>query len=179
MALLPREEGYALVWTVAATQAEELLALDDDAFIATFQANFGERAGMLSQPSARGAFALTLRKSDPAPSGRIVRIGNAAQTLHPVAAQGFNLGLRDVWQLATLINADPIGIENDAIAAQYRRTRALDRTLSIGMTDLLVQGFSGDLPGLTHARGLALQAMDLLPPVRRLFTRRMLFGVSR
>ena len=109
----------------------------------------------------------------------LVRIGNAAQTLHPVAGQGFNLGLRDAWWLAETVLDSERGQLGDAdFLGRYRRRRRRDVAAGIAMTDLLVDLFANDLPVLSQARGLALTAMDLLPPLKRAFARKMMFGVQ-
>jgi 2-octaprenyl-6-methoxyphenol hydroxylase len=102
LALLPEDDGYALVWCVRPELAEQLMQLDDAAFCAALQQAFGQRLGSISSISKRNAFPLGLNAQHSA-SARIVSIGNAAQTLHPVAGQGLNLGLRDVSVLARAI----------------------------------------------------------------------------
>jgi 2-octaprenyl-6-methoxyphenol hydroxylase len=108
---------------------------------------------------------------------RAVRIGNAAQTLHPVAGQGFNLGLRDAWELAgEILNAKPAEIGTTAMLAAYRRRRRIDRRGSIWFTDSLVRVFSNDIAPLRIARGLGLALLGSLPPAKDFVVRRMTFG---
>jgi 2-octaprenyl-6-methoxyphenol hydroxylase len=118
------------------------------------------------------------RRVRPARIGaREVYIGNAAQTLHPVAGQGLNLGLRDAWDLSSafLESRDP----GDARTLQrYAARRRLDTQATIRLTDALAGGFIGSDRVLRGARGLALSALDVLPPARRFFARRMIYGSS-
>jgi len=108
---------------------------------------------------------------------RAVYIGNAAQTLHPVAGQGLNLGLRDAWDLAQVLRAaeDP---GDEAVLARFAALRRADAAATIGVTELLARGFAGRNPLARALRGVALTGLDLLPPARRFFARRMIFGPS-
>ena len=104
-------------------------------------------------------------------------MGNAAQTLHPVAGQGLNLGLRDAWELAQmLLDVAKEEIGAPRFLARYVRRRRFDRYAGIGFTDFLVRIFSNSLPFLAAARGAGLAALDALPPARRFLARRMIFG---
>jgi 2-octaprenyl-6-methoxyphenol hydroxylase len=108
--------------------------------------------------------------------GRIVAVGNAAQTLHPVAGQGLNLGLRDAHALTDALSqfgATPLAL------ATFARRRALDRRLTIGATDTLARLFTVDFPALGTLRGLALTALDFVPPVKSALARQMMFGQRR
>ncbi len=103
-------------------------------------------------------------------------IGNAAQTLHPVAGQGFNLGLRDAWELADEIIASPAETGNSAMLAQYGRRRRVDSGVGRIFTDSLVKLFSNDDPVLGSVRSIGLSALDCLPQAKRFVARRMMFG---
>jgi 2-octaprenyl-6-methoxyphenol hydroxylase len=177
VALLPRGEGYALVWTARAEQAQALLALDDGAFLARLHEHFGGRAGRFLAAGPRAGFPLALREAQARGVPRLALLGNAAHTLHPVAGQGFNLGLRDAWELAELLlrcrGADP---GSEELLARFRARRRLDTEGGVLFTDSLVRLFSNDLPVLSAARGAALTALDLLPPAKRFLGRRMIFG---
>ena len=105
--------------------------------------------------------------------GSEVWIGNTAQTLHPVSGQGFNLGLRDAWQLAEILLAD--GVDRNSLA-RYAAQRKLDRDGSALFTDQLVRAFSNDFGPLKVARGLGLLALDLFPPARHFVAKRMIWG---
>jgi len=173
IALLPRGDRYALVWTVPADHAQALLALPSDAFAQRLGESFGPRVGRFTLAGPVSGFALALRFARNVAGARVVLIGNAAQTLHPVAAQGFNLGVRDAFELARALAG---GAETRHALAAYRRSRRLDRSAGMMLTDLLVRVFGVELPGAGAARGLALAALDALPPLKRFLTRRMIFG---
>lgn len=175
LALLPLERGYAVVFTVPAPRASALLALDEAGFLAALEKQFG-RPLALTGCGPRHAFPLVLRLRRELTAPRQVWIGNAAQTLHPVSGQGFNLGLRDAEVLGeALWRGGP-----DAGAAAnldgYARRRRLDRQGGAAFTDGIVRLFSNDLPPLKLARGLGLLALDLLPPARHFVARRMIWG---
>ena len=189
VALLPKGEGYALVHVARPETADELLTLDDAAYLARLQAHIGGRA-RLTGVGPRLRYPLVLRYRRSTIAQRTVWLGNAAQTLHPVAGQGFNLALRDVWALSEALrrateaarrdSADtapnPFDAGAAAILASYANARGLDRLGTIRFTDTLVRVFSNDFAPLRHARGAALFALDLLPPLRNFVARRMMFG---
>ncbi len=177
LALLPCGERYAIVHGTSPAEAERLLALDDDRYMAELERCMAGRL-RFARVEQRLRFPLGLRyRSDPV-GERCVWLGNAAQTLHPVAGQGFNLALRDVWALATTLRrALPDGdIGAPATLARYRRARRLDRAATIGITDTLVRLFSNDSALLRPLRGAGLLALDACPPLRGLLARRMMFG---
>jgi 2-octaprenyl-6-methoxyphenol hydroxylase len=176
IALLPAGEGFALVWTTTPDQALHLAALDDAAFLHALQAAFGARAGRFTRCTARATYPLALRMAGATRQGRVVLLGNAAQALHPVAGQGLNLGLRDAWQLAQLVIADPTAVGTPAFVARYRSGRQLDRLGTIALTDLLVEGFSNDLAPLRWLRGFGLTFLDVVPAAKKAFIQRMTFG---
>lgn len=177
LALLPSGEGLALVWTTRPPQAEALCALGEADFLAALQRQFGDRLGRFTECGPRKAFPLALRHAEPVTRRRTVLLGNAAQTLHPVAGQGFNLGLRDAWELAAeALATPPREIGGEAMLARYRAGRRLDRTGAILFTDGLVRLFSNGHPLLRHGRGLGLLALEALPPVKGFLARRMMFG---
>jgi len=175
LAVLPCGNGCAIVHTAAPDEADALMTLDDDAYLARLQAHFGTRLRFASVgPRARYPLLLRYR---PNPVGqRTVWLGNAAQTLHPVAGQGYNLALRDVWTCAqTLLRADGDPGAADTLAA-YARARKLDRQGTIRFTDGLVRLFSTAASPLKHLRGAGLFALDLAPPARHFVAKRMMFG---
>jgi 2-octaprenyl-6-methoxyphenol hydroxylase len=183
LALLPHRQGHALVWTAGTARAEELMALDDAAFLAAAQTAFGGRLGQFRSAGPRAAFPLALKVRRQLPGPRVIPIGNAAQTLHPVAGQGLNLGLRDAWELAELVVDAASGVKpelplpgSDAFAAAYAKRRSLDRMAMVRLTDGLISAFSLDLPLASGLRGAALAFLDMVPPARRLLSRRMMFG---
>jgi len=176
-ALLPKGDRYALVWTASREDAGRIAALPDDEFLAALYRHFGGRQGLFLHASPRKTFPLKLAWTGSAAAARVVRIGNAAQTLHPVAGQGFNIGLRDAWELASLCGDTPAdGIGAAAMLAAYARGRRLDVLGGVGFTDFLVRVFSNDSAPLRHARGLGLLALEALPPLKAFVARRMMFG---
>ena len=170
LALLPQDDGYALVWCVPPTRAEQLLALDDAAFLARLGAAFGSRLGRFTRTSARLAYPLGLN-AQAGGTARTVAIGNAAQTLHPVAGQGLNLGLRDAAVLARVLAQDssPAGLE------RYASLRQADRGLTVRVTDTMARIFTGSAPtqGLL---GLSLGLLDAFSPARRSLAELMMYG---
>lgn len=179
IALLPLGDDYALVWTTPNDRVEARLALSDADFLAGLQTAFGDRQGRFTLASPRAAFPLKLHLAAPSTSSRMLRIGNAAHVLHPVAGQGFNLGVRDAWKLAEAILDTPRERLGEAdLARDYQRTRRFDVAGGSLMTDLLVEAFSNDNPLLKHARGAALALLDLAPPLKNLFVRKMMFGAQ-
>lgn len=174
VALLPCRDEYAVVLTCPAAASERIAALDDAAFLALLQARFGPRV-KLTAAGPRLVYPLGLRVRRNPVEGREVWIGNAAQTLHPVAGQGFNLALRDIVELAdTLTDAPDPG--DPLLLARYADGRRLDRAATVGFTDGLVRLFSNDFAPLRHLRGAGLLALDLCPPARSFLARRMMFG---
>jgi len=178
MALLPENDRYGLVWTATPDRAQELLALDDSEFLARLARHFGARTGGFSRVTDRRTFPLVLEFAREPARGRCVALGNAAQTLHPVAGQGFNVGLRDAWELAQIVldsQRDEIG--GEAMLRRYSRGRRTDRMAGIAFTHGLVRLFGNDLPLIRWPRGLALTLLDSVPPAKRAFTHAMLFGI--
>jgi 2-octaprenyl-6-methoxyphenol hydroxylase len=180
IALLPcggqRHADYSLVWCCSPDEAARRMQLDDDTFLAELGAAFGTRMGRFTRVAGRAAFPLGLTALDVLVDRRTVAIGNAAQTLHPVAGQGLNLGLRDALALTDALSADgprPLAL------ARFAQRRALDRRLTIGATDTLARIFTVDFPPLAAVRGLALTALEFLPPVKTALARQMMFGQRR
>lgn len=177
LALLPVGERYALVWTAPPAKAAQLLALDEPAFLAALQEAFGDRAGRFTRVEGRGAFALRLRTINTPIALRTAIVGNAAQALHPIAGQGLNLGLRDASALADLLRAaEPAEVGSPRMLDAYRDARRRDASRGIAFTDFLVSAFADGRRIPTWGRGLALAALDLFPPARRLLAERMIHG---
>ena len=178
-ALLPSGADYALVWTTTPRRAQTLLALSDAEFLAQLQVHFGDRQGAFLSAGKRNSFALGLQQSKPVTGARLALIGNAAQMLHPVAGQGFNMGLRDAWELArATLACMPQAVGEVAMLNAYAAGRRMDTQGGVFFTDLLVRGFSNAIPGLRQLRGLALCALDVLPPAKSFVVRRMIFGAK-
>jgi 2-octaprenyl-6-methoxyphenol hydroxylase len=180
LALLPFKEGYELVWTAPHQAAQEMLAWDDAKFLHELHQHFGDRVGEFLTVSKRTCFPLGLRRApQQTPMPHVVLLGNAAQTLHPVAGQGFNMGLRDAWELSqAILDAKPEELGSEAMLAAYRSDRRSDREAGIRFTDSLVRLFSNDLPLISAGRAAALTALDCLPFVKKFVAKRMMFGAN-
>jgi len=180
VALLPFQAGYELVWTAPHQLAQEMLAWDDKKFLDELQHHFGERVGDFLTVGKRTCFPLGLKRAPQlTPMPHTVLLGNAAQTMHPVAGQGFNMGLRDAWELAhEILNAAPEALGTGAMLASYCTQRRADREAGIRFTDGLVRLFSNDLPLVSAGRAAALSALDCLPFAKRFVATRMMFGAN-
>ncbi|WP_413692681.1 FAD-dependent monooxygenase [Psychromonas sp. KJ10-2] len=163
IALLPLTDNrFSLVYCVEKQQAEQIADLSDSEFLAQLQKKFGYRAGLFEQTGKRDIYPLNLLKTTKPLSHRTVCIGNAAHSLHPVAGQGFNLGLRDLFVLATIIAAsDDVG--SFSMLNDYWQCREKDHHSTIWMTDSLVRIFSNHYPMLSIPRNIGLKAMNLFP----------------
>jgi 2-octaprenyl-6-methoxyphenol hydroxylase len=171
LAVLPLADGrYTVVWTLAPDRAQQACALDDAAFGAALQFDFGWRIGRMTRVGARVAYPLRLSRAESMVGTRAVLVGNAAQSLHPVAGQGFNLGLRDAALLAEILAAAP-DPGAPAVLEDYERRRAVDRRGMIGFTDGLVRLFASDHPGVALGRNLGLALFDLAPGAKRALSR--------
>ncbi len=175
MALLPMTESRcALVWTVADKDVGKVLSLDDEDFLARVQQNFGWRLGRLRRAGKRAAYPLSQLWVPEAVRHRAVVIGNAAHTLHPVAGQGFNLGLRDVAALAEVVldavkeHRDPGNLDT---LTRYQQWRRRDQRGVVETTNLLVRSFSNDFLPVKLARNLGVLGLEALPPVRHAIAR--------
>ena len=177
LALLPLEGRYAVVWSASPQRARRLAEAPDDEFLAALAAAAGRRPGRPLEVEARAVHPLALRVRPARVAPRAVYIGNAAQTLHPVAGQGLNLGLRDAWELAQMWQ-DAQDPGDAALLARYAARRRLDAAATIRVTDWMARGFTGSSRLSRAARGVALTALDVLPGPRRFFARRMIYGPS-
>jgi 2-octaprenyl-6-methoxyphenol hydroxylase len=177
LALLPSGDELALIWTAGHDHAQKLGELSADEFLAQLQQQVGGRLGAFTETGARSLFPLLLRYAASVTQTRTILIGNAAQTLHPVAGQGFNLGLRDAWELAgELMRCTRDAIGNAAMLQAYRARRRIDRSGGIAFTDSLVRLFSNDIMPLRMARGAGLTLLGCMPPAKDFVVRRMTFG---
>ena len=176
LALLPIGSDYAVVFTVPPEKATQITALDDREFLLALNAQFGHRLELVAT-SPRVSFPLALRLRRQLTRDRQVWLGNTAQTLHPVSGQGFNLGLRDAWELAeTLLEHSQDDPGRPEPLAAYARGRQTDRIGSAVFTDGIVRLFSNDIAPLKALRGIGLFALDLAPPLRHFVARRMIWG---
>lgn len=176
-ALLPLPAGpsgprAALVWCVPSDD-DPVRELNDTQRLAVLNHVFHPRVGSIAAISPLKHFALGLNAERTLVQGRTVRIGNAAQTLHPVAGQGLNLGLRDAFELVRLLGREG---DVDAALRKLEFKRAPDRWGTIAATDFLARSFTWELPGLNTARGLGLAALQRLGPAKSLLARQMMFG---
>lgn len=175
LALLPLGTNRcAVVWSRRPDEAEALLAMSDAAFIAALQHCFGYKLGALRLAAPRHAFPLTLVQAEQMVAGRAVLIGNAAQQLHPVAGQGFNLGLRDVAQLAEILQhryAQSQDIGAAEFLAEFAATRQRDHNRVIGFTNSLVHLFSNTHASIAAARNAGLMLLDQVPAAKSRLTR--------
>ncbi|ARP91636.1 monooxygenase [Bordetella genomosp. 9] len=181
LALLPHPSGddcYAVVWCCAPGRAAQLAALDDAGFSGALSETFGGRMGPLRCIASRHVSSLFMSVRRTQVEGRTVAIGNAAQTLHPVAGQGLNLGLRDAANLAQSLARwlqAPDGNPASALRA-FASARRSDRWITAGLTDLLPRVFTTGLAPVEHACGLALLALDVARPLRIPLARHLLQG---
>jgi 2-octaprenyl-6-methoxyphenol hydroxylase len=172
LAVLPLADGsFTVVWTVAPQRAKEVLALNDSEFLDELQRCFGWRAGRFVHAGRRASYTLNLTRAAMSVGLRTALIGNAAQALHPVAGQGFNLGLRDAAMLAELIalgDGDP----GDAqLLRQFADWRSRDRSGVIRFTDGLIKLFGDRRRGVGMLRNLGLLLFDLAPPAKSALAR--------
>ena len=176
IALLPiSDDRAAFVWTLSPSQAETVVQYSDDEFTAELQAAFGQRLGDFSRVGKRAAYPLALSKASRLVAGRCVLIGNAAHGLHPVAAQGFNLGLRDVAALSDCIVDAEISDVGDAdILDKYAAWRRSDQRKLVRITDGIVRLFGSANAPVRALRNLGMLGFDLVPGVRSLFAKHMM-----
>lgn len=167
-ALLPRGDGhYGLVHGVAEGDADAVSALDDEAFLDRVQQAFGWRAGRFVSIGPRSVYPLAKVVADATVAPRAVLVGNAAQTMHPLGAQGFNLGLRDALTLAALIagSEDP---GSDALLQAHAERRREDRERTLQFSDGLARFTANPAPWLRPLRSLGLLAVDGVPSLQSL-----------
>ncbi len=188
LALLPLNDShdvknrYSLVWTLKNNQLERYLALDDESFLSALQQRFGDRAGQFIKTGERESYPLSLIRAKESVRARLAIIGNAAHMLHPVAGQGFNLGLRDVASLAQII-VDAQQQQNDIgdiyYLKQYAQWRQRDLLQTTLTTDSLVRLFTTTFLPVVAARNMALLALDMLPGVKKKIGRQAMGFVGK
>ncbi len=186
LAVLPSHYGpniLNLIWCGSPASSQARLGLSDVDFLKSLQAEFGSRIGQFLKIQDRRLYELGLNYRKEITQGNEVWIGNAAQTLHPVAGQGLNLGLRDAYLLAEKLTALFSKPEDQKTATSiettlqdYALSRRADRTATIGLTDFMARIFTSNLLPIVIARGLALSALQWLPPVKTALARQMMFG---
>ena len=167
LAILPMAGGEcSVVWTRLHEEADDLMSGTEAEFLEQLQECFGYSLGEISLTAPRRAFPLSLIRADNMVLGRAVIIGNAVHQLHPVAGQGFNLGMRDVVQLAEMIIAQqkkPADIGEPSFLESYAETRQKDHNQTIGFTNSLIKIFSTDWLPLAATRSISLAVMDHIP----------------
>ncbi|QWE00245.1 FAD-dependent monooxygenase [Polynucleobacter sp. JS-Mosq-20-D10] len=186
LAVLPSHYGpniLNLIWCGTPSSSQARLALSDADFLKSLQVEFGSRIGQFLKIQDRRLYDLGLNYRKEITQGKEVWIGNAAQTLHPVAGQGLNLGLRDAYLLAEKLSIlfskpedqkTPLAIETTL--QEYAQSRKLDRSATIGLTDFMARIFTSNLLPIVVGRGLALTALQWLPPLKTALARQMMFG---
>ncbi|MFP1786245.1 2-octaprenyl-6-methoxyphenyl hydroxylase [Lonsdalea quercina] len=183
LALLPMSQGRSsLVWCHPQARQSEVDGWNDDTFRRQLQLAFGWRLGAITDVGERHSYPLALRTAERHISHRLALVGNAAQTLHPIAGQGFNLGLRDVMTLAeTLVDAVSRGEDPGSytVLDRYEQRRQPDRQTTVAITDGLVRIFANAYLSMEVARNLGLMAMNSLPVLRDSLARRTLGWVER
>lgn len=176
LALLPiPEKRCAVVWSTATDNVDTILGWDDETYLAELQKRFGDRLGKFSRAGKRFAYPLVLTRVSQPVVERVVLIGNAAHTVHPVAGQGFNLGLRDVATLAqVIVDAGRAGQDFGSldVLASYASWRQRDNKRVASFTDGLIQMFSNDYLPLVVLRNLGLTFVDFFPGLKRTFIKR-------
>ena len=186
LAVLPSHYGpniLNLIWCGTPSSSQARLALSDTDFLKSLQSEFGSRVGQFLKIQDRRLYELGLNYRKDITQANEVWIGNAAQTLHPVAGQGLNLGLRDAYLLAEKLSIlfsksedqkTPLAIETTL--QEYAQSRKLDRSATIGLTDFMARIFTSNLFPVVIGRGLALTALQWLPPIKTALARQMMFG---
>ena len=177
LAILPVADGRAgFVWTVSEGDADRVMALDDAAFLEELQREFGYRLGTFSRVGKRASYPLVLSRALRLTAMRSVLIGNSAHGLHPVSAQGFNLGMRDVAAIVDCIADERAGNGavdpgDAALLSRYAEWRRSDQTKLVRFTDGLVRLFGSERPPLQALRNIGMLGFDLVPGVRTLFAK--------
>ncbi|WP_425244281.1 2-octaprenyl-6-methoxyphenyl hydroxylase [Vibrio gelatinilyticus] len=167
LALLPMSDARSsLVWCMPDTKAQEVCSLSGDEFLRRLQHQFGWRLGEFTKVGSVASYPLILTQRPQNVSHRIAVVGNAAQTLHPIAGQGFNLGIRDVATLVDSLQTNIMDLGDYANLSQFRQRREADRELTVSLTSSLVHTFSNDWPAMVVARNLGLAIMDNLSVVK-------------
>jgi len=177
LAVLPLHDGsYGVIWTCTPERAAEVMSFDDATFLRELQRRFGWRVGQFVRAGRRASYPLKLTRAATTVGERTVLIGNAAQALHPVAGQGFNLGLRDAAMLAeVLATAHRSNADADAGAPELLRSfadwRQADRSGVVRFTDGLVKLFGDSRPAVGWLRNLGLLLFDVTPPAKSALAR--------
>ncbi len=177
IALLPQGDRHALIWTLPTAKVGEVLALDDEAFLARLAEQFGPGGEAIGQPGPRTSLPLRLRLGRETGNRRLLRLGNAAQTLHPVAGQGYNLGLRDAYELAQLLlDEDPSELGSERQLRAYKAGRRKDRWGSTLATHGLVELFGWQSPSMARLRDQGLEMFGASKRLRQVASHLLMHG---
>ncbi|HSH53796.1 MAG TPA: FAD-dependent monooxygenase [Methylotenera sp.] len=178
IALLPNgERDFSLVWTGKKELIAPLLTISDAEFLTQFHQQFGDRVGRFLSVEKRVSFPLRMSQLQATDTPHLVVIGNAAQTMHPVAGQGFNVGLRDAESLAQCIaSSSEVELGGSQMLELYRASRKADTKGGLLFTDFLVNLFSNDLVGVSGLRGMGLGLLDVMKPMKQHLVSKMSFG---
>lgn len=183
LALLPMSQGRSsLVWCHPRARQQAVLGWSDAQFCDELQRAFGWRLGRMMHAGARSAYPLLLSRASRTVSHRVALVGNAAQTLHPIAGQGFNLGLRDVISLAENLAAahrDQADVGAYTVLHAWQQQRQADKNATVGLTDGLVHLFANRWMPLAIGRNFGLMAMEVITPARDALATRTLGWVAR
>ncbi|MBL4764763.1 MAG: 2-octaprenyl-6-methoxyphenyl hydroxylase [Colwellia sp.] len=177
VALKNQKNRCSLVWTMSAQQSEQLLALSDDEFSCQLELAFGSWLGAITQVGKRDVYPLVLLQAKQQTYHRLALIGNAAHTIHPIAGQGFNLGLRDVQLMASLIEQQlksQTDIGSFSLLNEYSQQREQDQKQIITLTDSLVTLFANNLPPLVAGRNAGLKIMNYLQPLKNTLVNKLM-----
>ena len=180
MALLPMNNNrYSLVWCMSQDQVEQHMALNEQDFISALQSAFGYRAGQFTKVGMRTSYPLVYGQVESLTAHRTVVIGNAAHAIHPIAGQGFNLGLRDVQVLSNLIANSQHGLGSYAFTREYSKKRSDDIKTVMSLTDALVRLFSNSSRVLALGRSIGLFSMDLFPALKAPLAKQLMGQVKQ
>lgn len=178
MALLPNgEHDFSLVWTGKEEEIAHIMQMDDADFLHALHIHFGDRVGRFLTVGKRLTFPLKLSKLTPVVLPHFAVIGNAAQTMHPVAGQGFNVGLRDAWELSEQLSNSPANAWGSTeMLSAYEKSRQRDTKHGLLFTDFLVNIFTNELLGIPGIRSAGLGLLDVTKPAKRFLINKMSFG---
>lgn len=171
------ENRCSLVWTMSPSQSEELMALNNEEFSQQLELAFGSWLGAITHIGKRDVYPLVLVQAEQQTYHRMALIGNASHTIHPIAGQGFNLGLRDVQEMSNLIRG-ALAQGNDfasfALLNEYGLKRQQDQKQIINLTDALVTLFANDLIPLVAGRNIGLKVMNYVTPIKNTLVNKLM-----
>lgn len=178
MALLPNgARDFSLVWTGKHAEIQSLLTMNEAEFLQKLHVHFGDRVGRFLTTDKRMSFPLQISSLKPTSLPHLAVIGNAAQTMHPVAGQGFNIGIRDAWELAHMVAKTPQHEwGSEMMMKQYQQTRKLDTQRGLIFTDFLVHLFSNEIVGVSALRSVGIGLLDIAKPIKNRLVQKMSFG---